>query len=108
MTLRAIVHRYRGKTQYAEARSGLPDKRTAATADHRFHGEVCMIRRRAHGLSKAELRAAAELAVAQSSKPIVKLPTKLTRQCGRCGELASVMVEPGQPAPEFKCKKCDS
>ncbi|HLQ93853.1 MAG TPA: hypothetical protein VK148_27865 [Xanthobacteraceae bacterium] len=58
-------------------------------------------------LSKAEMRAAAERAVSQASKPIVKLPTKLTRQCGRCGEFASVMVEPGEEAPEFKCKVCD-
>jgi hypothetical protein len=69
--------------------------------------EARMTKRRAHGLSKAELRAAGEMAVAQSSKPIVKLPTKLTRQCGRCGEFGSVMVEPGQPVPEFKCKSCD-
>jgi hypothetical protein len=40
--------------------------------------EARMTKRRAHGLSKAELRAAGEMAVAQSSKPIVKLPTKLT------------------------------
>jgi hypothetical protein len=58
-------------------------------------------------LSKAELRAAGENAVAQASKPIVKLPTKLVRQCGRCGEFGSVMVEPGEAAPEFKCKSCD-
>ena len=53
------------------------------------------------------MRAAAERAVAQANKPIVKLPTKLTRQCGRCGEFVSVMVEPGEEAPEFKCKACD-
>jgi len=58
-------------------------------------------------LSKADMRAAAERAVAQANKPIVKLPTKLTRQCGRCGEFASVMVEPGEEPPEFKCKVCD-
>jgi hypothetical protein len=57
--------------------------------------------------SKAELRAAGAQAVAQSSKPIVKLPTKLVRQCGRCGEYSAVMVEPGQAAPEFTCKSCD-
>jgi len=45
--------------------------------------------------------------VAAATKPIVKLPTKLARQCGRCGEFTSVMVEPGQAPPEFKCKICD-
>jgi hypothetical protein len=42
------------------------------------------------------------------TKPIVKLPTKLVRQCGRCGEFCSVMVEPGETPPEFKCKSCDA
>jgi hypothetical protein len=74
---------------------------------HRYKAPIMMKRRPPHGLSKAELRAAGQHAVAQSSKPIVKLPTKLVRQCGRCGEFGSVMVEPGQPAPEFKCKACD-
>jgi hypothetical protein len=72
-----------------------------------YEAPIMMKRRPPHGLSKAELRAAGQHAVAQSSKPIVKLPTKLVRQCGRCGEFGSVMVEPGQPAPEFKCKTCD-
>jgi hypothetical protein len=45
--------------------------------------------------------------MAAVTKPIVKLPTKLVRQCGRCGEFSSVMVEPGQEPPEFKCKSCD-
>jgi hypothetical protein len=58
-------------------------------------------------LTKAELRAQAEQAVAAASKPIVKLPTKLVRQCGRCGESNTVMVEPGETPPEFKCKYCD-
>lgn len=57
--------------------------------------------------TKAELRAQAELAVASVSKPIVKLPTKLVRQCGRCGESNAVMVEPGDLPPEFRCKHCD-
>ena len=70
-------------------------------------GRSVAMKQRSPPLSKAELRAAAERAVAQAKKPIVKLPTKLTRQCGRCGEFASVMVEPGEEAPEFKCKVCD-
>ena len=65
-------------------------------------------RQRAPALTKAELRAQAAQALAAATKPIVKLPTKLVRQCGRCGEFASVMVEPGQTPPEFKCKSCDA
>jgi hypothetical protein len=65
-------------------------------------------RQRAPALTKAELRAQANQALAAATKPIVKLPTKLVRQCGRCGEFASVMVEPGQTPPEFKCKSCDA
>ena len=64
-------------------------------------------RRRAPPLTKAELRAQGEQAMASATKPIVKLPTKHVRQCGRCGEFSSVMVEPGQTVPEFKCKVCD-
>jgi hypothetical protein len=64
-------------------------------------------RRRGPVLTKAELRAAAEQAVAGASKPIVKLPTKVVRTCGRCGEPTTVMVEPGQDVPPFKCKRCD-
>jgi hypothetical protein len=58
-------------------------------------------------MTKAEMRAQAEQAVAAVSKPIVKLPTKLVRQCGRCGESNAVMVEPGEGPPEFWCKHCD-
>jgi hypothetical protein len=64
-------------------------------------------RLRAPPMTKAELRAQADLAMAAATKPIVKLPTKLVRQCGRCGEFSSVMVEPGDAPPEFKCKSCD-
>jgi hypothetical protein len=66
------------------------------------------VRLRAPALTKAELRAQAAHALASATKPIVKLPTKLVRQCGRCGEFCSVMVEPGEAAPEFKCKSCDA
>jgi hypothetical protein len=66
------------------------------------------MRVRAPALTKAELRAQADQALASATKPIVKLPTKLVRQCGRCGEFGSVMVEPGQTPPEFKCKSCDA
>jgi hypothetical protein len=65
-------------------------------------------RPRGPAMTKAELRAQAEKALAAATKPIVKLPTKLVRQCGRCGELNSVMVEPGEAAPPFKCKSCDA
>jgi len=64
-------------------------------------------RRRTVALSKAQLRAQADQAMAAATKPIIKLPTKVVRQCGRCGEPSAVMVEPGQPLPEFKCKRCD-
>jgi hypothetical protein len=66
------------------------------------------VRRRAPPLTKAELRAQGNQALAAATKPIVKLPTKLVRQCGRCGELSSVMVEPGQAPPKFECKSCDA
>ena len=66
------------------------------------------MRQRAPALTKAELRAQAAQALASATKPIVKLPTKLVRQCGRCGEFCSVMVEPGETPPEFKCKSCDA
>lgn len=58
-------------------------------------------------LTKAELRAQAELAMANAIKPPVKLPTKVVRTCGRCGEPTATMVEAGQAAPPFKCKTCD-
>ena len=45
--------------------------------------------------------------MAAATKPVVKLPTKITRQCGRCGETTSIMVEPGDPTPAFQCKRCD-
>jgi hypothetical protein len=64
-------------------------------------------RRRGPTLTKAELRALGEQAVASATKPIVKLPTKHVRQCGRCGEFTSTMVEPGETLPAFKCKICD-
>jgi hypothetical protein len=57
--------------------------------------------------SKAELRAQAEAAMAAATKPVTKLPTKITRQCGKCGETTSVMVEPGAETPPFKCKRCE-
>ena len=64
-------------------------------------------RPRGPALTKAELRAQGDQAMAAATKPIVKLPTKLVRQCGRCGESSSVMVEPGQAPPAFQCKSCD-
>jgi len=66
-----------------------------------------MNQRRGPALTKAELRAQAEQAMAGRTKPVTKLPTKHTRQCGKCGETTAVMVEPGDPLPPFKCKRCD-
>jgi hypothetical protein len=72
-------------------------------------GLKLQMKRRVRGpaLTKAELRARGEEAMAAATKPVVKLPTKLARQCGRCGEFSSVMVDPGEPTPPFKCKVCD-
>ena len=66
-----------------------------------------MNQRRRPALTKDELRAQGEQAMAAATKPIVKLPTKLVRQCGRCGEFTSVKVAPGKEPPKFKCKSCD-
>jgi hypothetical protein len=52
---------------------------------------------------KAELRAQGIQALAQVTAPIIKLPMKIRRQCGRCGDFNSVLVEPGQAVPAFKC-----
>jgi len=63
--------------------------------------------RRGPPLTKAELRAQGDLAMATATKAVIKLPTKHTRQCGRCGETTSVMVEPGGTLPAFVCRRCD-
>jgi hypothetical protein len=65
-------------------------------------------RRRAPPLTKAELRAECDRALSTANKPVIKLPTKVIRKCGRCGESTSVMVESGHAPPEFKCESCDS
>jgi hypothetical protein len=59
---------------------------------------------RNHG--KAELRAQGIQALAQVTTPIIKLPMKIKRKCGRCGDFNSVLVEPGQAVPAFKCSAC--
>jgi len=60
-----------------------------------------------HQLStKAELRAQGIQALAQVTTPIIKLPMKIRRQCGRCGDFNSVLVQPGQAVPAFKCSAC--
>jgi transposase-like protein len=56
--------------------------------------------------SKAELRAQAEQALAQASKPVTKLPMKIKRHCARCDRFNSVLVEPGEAVPAFKCSAC--
>jgi len=87
------------KTEYGQRTPGMTTPSTAPAP---------RMRQRAPALTKAELRAQADQALASATKPIVKLPTKLVRQCGRCGDFCSVMVEPGQTPPEFKCKSCDA
>ena len=53
-------------------------------------------------MTKAELRAQGIQALAQVTTPIIKLPTKIRRQ----GDFNSVLVEPGQAVPAFKCSAC--
>src|SRR6266404_4093366 len=57
-------------------------------------------------MTKAELRAQGIKALAQVTTPIMKLPMKIRRQCGHCGDFNSVLVEPGQAVPAFKCSAC--
>ena len=57
-------------------------------------------------MTKTELRAQGIQALAQVTTPIIKLPMKIRRQCGRCGDFNSVLVEPGQAVPAFKCSAC--
>jgi transposase-like protein len=45
-------------------------------------------------------------ALAQAAKPITKLPMKIKRQCGHCDQFNSVLVEPGEAVPNFKCSAC--
>jgi hypothetical protein len=57
-------------------------------------------------MTKAELRSQGIKALAQVTTPIIKLPMKIRRECGRCGDFNSVLVEPGQAVPAFKCSVC--
>ena len=57
-------------------------------------------------MTKAELRAQGIQALAQVTTPIIKLPIKIRRQCGRCGDFNSVLVQPGQAVPAFRCSAC--
>ena len=57
-------------------------------------------------MTKAELRAQGIQALAQVTTPIIKRPMKIRRQCGHCGDFNSVLVEPGQAVPAFKCSAC--
>jgi transcription elongation factor Elf1 len=57
-------------------------------------------------MSKAELRAQGVQEMAQASKPVTKLPMKIKRRCGRCDHFNSVLVEPGEVVPAFKCSAC--
>ena len=57
-------------------------------------------------MTKAQLRAQGVQALAQATTPIIKLPTNVRRQCGRCGDFNSVLVEPGEAVPAFKCSAC--
>ena len=57
-------------------------------------------------MTKAELRSQGIKALAQVTTPIIKLPMKIRRECGRCGDFNSMLVEPGQAVPAFKCSAC--
>jgi hypothetical protein len=47
------------------------------------------------------------LAVQVGSETAVAMLDKTERrQCGRCGDFNSVLVEPGQAVPAFKCSAC--
>ncbi len=63
-------------------------------------------RPRQPAMTKAQLRAQGVQALAQATTPIVKLPMKVRRQCGACGDFSSVLVEPGHAVPAFKCPAC--
>src|SRR5258708_39642506 len=65
-----------------------------------------IINTRGPPMTKAELRAQGIQALAQVTTPIIKLPMKIRRQCGRCSDFNSVLVEPGQAVPAFKCLAC--
>ena len=94
----------------ADRGKGKPGGRTTTDAP-RMPGMVASFRKawvRGPALNKAELRAQGHQAMAMATKAIVKLPTKVVRQCGRCGEPSAVMVAPGQATPAFKCKRCDT
>jgi hypothetical protein len=108
-----------GEVSATSTNSGKPERRQVSPYDDgaaleiaaaSYHSVVCSIgdpmKQRDPPLSKAELRAAGQHAVAESRKPIVQLPTKLIRRCGHCGEFGSMMVERGRSAPDFNCKKC--
>ena len=57
-------------------------------------------------MSKAELRAQGAQAMVQASKPVTKLPMKIKRQCGHCDRFNTVLVQPGEAVPDFKCSAC--
>jgi hypothetical protein len=56
--------------------------------------------------SKADLRAQAELAMAEYAGEVVRLPTVVRVRCGTCGHRGEVHVPPGGTPPRFRCTKC--
>jgi hypothetical protein len=56
-------------------------------------------------MTKAELRAQGIQAIAQTTTPITKLPMKIKRRCGGCGDFNTVLVA-GEAVPAFKCSAC--
>ena len=55
---------------------------------------------------KASGQATKKQTVEQALRLMIKLPMKIKRQCGRCGDFNSVLVEPGAAAPAFKYSSC--
>ena len=72
----------------------------------RFHMAPFKRKPRQPAMTKAQLREQGVQALAQATTPIIKLPMKIRRQCVGCGDFNSVLVEPGEAVPPFKCSVC--
>ncbi len=82
----------------ADRGKGKPDGGKTEDA-HRTPGMMVPFRKlriRAPALTKAELRAQGDQALAMATKAVVKLPTKIVRQCGLCGESHHPVEAKGQ------------
>jgi hypothetical protein len=76
-------------------------------ADQR-HGIFAPLIRRATAtatIPKADLRAAADLALATFTGTVTRLPMVVDLRCP-CGHHAKAHVAHGRPRPSFRCSKC--